>query len=114
MAQIAQSTAGESFPRVLVQVETLDTEFRLAVHLGKVILENRFGHVDRGENVGDQTDGQRDGETTDRSSSKKEQEERGDDRGDVRVDNGQESFVESGLDGDRGRFASAQFFANTF
>src|SRR5579871_6471017 len=99
MAWKAQSTA--------VKIPTSpstksDTELRLPVHLGKVILENRFGHVDRGENVGDQTDGQSDGEAANGSGSKKEQEEGGDDCRDVRIDDGQERLVEASFDGGRG------------
>src|SRR5579863_6320234 len=104
MAWKAQSTA--------VKIPTSpstksDTELRLPVHLGKVVLENRFGHVDRGENVGDQTDGQGDGETADRPGAKKEQEERGNDRRNVRVDDGQERLVESRFDSGCGRLTVA-------
>src|ERR1700676_29806 len=104
-------------PRVLVhasaRLERLNAQYPLAVHLPQVILEDRLGNVDRGEHVGDQTDGQGHGETANRAGTEQKQEESGDHRRDVRVDNGQESFREAGIDRGSRRLAVAQFFANT-
>src|ERR1700741_3781004 len=63
-----------------IQRLPLNADFRLAVHLGKVVLENRFRHINRRKDVGNQTNRQGDRETSDRSCSKKEQEERRHDR----------------------------------
>src|SRR6516165_7970626 len=77
-------------------------------------MENRLGHKDRGEDVGDQTDGQGDGETLDGASSKDKEEEGRNDRGDVSVDDGKKSFVETSLDGSGRRLAIAKFLADAF
>jgi hypothetical protein len=48
----------------------LNTEFRLSIHLGQVVLKDRFGHVDGGKDVGDQTDRQGNGKSPDGPSAK--------------------------------------------
>src|ERR1700757_308255 len=72
---------------------SLDTHFRLAIHLRQVILENRLGHVNGREYVGNQTDRQGHRETADRSGPKDEEEKGGNDGRNVGVDNGQKRFV---------------------
>ena len=89
----SESTASKA-QKVLVQ---LDAELRLPVHLSQVVLKDRFRHVNRGEDVGDQTDCQGDSKATDRPGSKQEEEECRDHRGDVRIDDGEKGLVESGL-----------------
>ena len=77
-----------------------------------MILENRLGHVDRGKDIGNQTNDQGDGKAADGARSEEAQEGGGNDGGDVRVDDGPEGIVETGIHR-RGRgFAVADFFAD--
>ena len=76
----------------------LNAQLALTFHLRQVILKNRLGHVDRRENVGDQTDGQGNGEPADRPGAKQEEEKRRNDRRHVRVNDRQERFVKTSVD----------------
>ena len=90
----------------------LNAQFRLAIHLRQVILEDRLRHIDRGEHVGDQADGQSDGESPDRAGAEDEQEYRRNHGGDVRVDDGQKRLIKAGFDSRRCGLAIANFFPN--
>ena len=89
----------------------LNAQFRLAVHLAQVILENCLGHEYRRENVGDKTDCQGNGESTDGAGSENEQEKRRHYRRDVRVDNRYECLIKPCIDCSRRGLAVAQLFA---
>src|ERR1041385_1417020 len=39
-----------------------DAQLRLAIHIPQVVFKNRLGHLNRGEDIGDQADGECDGE----------------------------------------------------
>src|SRR5207245_1336791 len=58
----------------------LNAQFRLTVHLGQVILENRLGHVDRSKDIGNQTDNQSDGKAANGTGAEETQKGGGNDR----------------------------------
>src|ERR1700730_5455694 len=90
-----------------------NAQFRLAIHLRQVILENCRGNINGRENVGNQTYRQGDRKAPDGPGAEQKEEESGNDRRDVSIDDGQEGFVKAGLHGGRRRFPIAQLLANT-
>jgi len=74
--KVEDSTSRTHNPLVWIEWDTrpgssstfqLNAQFGLTVHLGQVVLENRFRDVDGGEDIRNQTDNERNGETADGS-----------------------------------------------
>src|SRR5207253_8767909 len=88
------SLSGTLAPEVLVR---LNAQFRLTVHLGQVILENRFRDVDSREDVRNQTHDERNGKALYWASSEKSQKCSRNHGRDVRIDNCYKCLVKAGI-----------------
>ena len=90
----------------------LDGDHFSGFELVQVGLKDDARDIDRGEEVGQQTESEGDGEALDRPASEEEQNSRGDDGGDVSIDDGHPGVREALIDGGRGSLAGANLFAD--
>src|SRR5262249_33854211 len=77
-----------------------------------MILENRLGHVNRGKEIGYETNNQDNSKAANGAGPETAQESRGNHGGHVGVNNRPKSIVKASIHGGKRGFAVAQFFAD--